>query len=61
MMWVSNTLTPHAGTAATSFSQAWAATELAQRAMRARMNFILIGGLGFGFWFEAELRIMVKD
>jgi hypothetical protein len=44
MRWVRDALTPHAGTAATSFAQAWAATELAQRAMRARMNFILIGG-----------------
>lgn len=41
-------LTPHAGTASDSALQAWAATELAQRATRARMNFILICGLGRG-------------
>lgn len=35
--------TPHAGTAATSAAQAWAATDVAQRAMRARRNFIVIG------------------
>lgn len=44
-----NALTPHAGTAAASFAQAWAATELAQRATRAKMNFILIGGWPFVF------------
>lgn len=38
-------LTPHAGTAAASAAQISAATELTQRAMRARMNFILIRGL----------------